>query len=297
MADKKPTVMSEIVPMVSKVIEHKLNGSNYSSWRSNVRHFIRSMEMDDHITEESPIDANKKIWWRDDSRMLLQIKNSIDREIVELVNHCESVKKLLEYLDFLYSGKENINRVFDVCKTLYQPDQGEKSLTSYFMEVKNTCAEFNALMPISTDPKVLMARCEKLFIMSFLVGLAPKYEMAKDQMLSSLNILSLEEAYTRILRTEKTQAVTSFDSSSTLIGRTNDYRGNKGVELNSSKGHPNNQRSNPGSFVCYYRHTKRECRRLLNKGQRMPSPFAHVASTPDNLDKSITISAEEFAKF
>ncbi|XP_038888981.1 uncharacterized protein LOC120078744 isoform X2 [Benincasa hispida] len=34
MADKKPT-MSEIVPMVSKVSEHKLNGSNYYSWRSN----------------------------------------------------------------------------------------------------------------------------------------------------------------------------------------------------------------------------------------------------------------------
>ena len=49
------------------------------------------------------------IWWRDDSKILLQIKNSIDREIIELVNHCESVKQLLEYLDFFYSGKENIN--------------------------------------------------------------------------------------------------------------------------------------------------------------------------------------------
>ncbi|XP_038884286.1 uncharacterized protein LOC120075167 [Benincasa hispida] len=60
-------------------------------------------------------------------------------------------------------------------------------------------------------------------------------------------------------------------------------------------------RSNPGGVVCYYchkpGHTKCECRRLLNKSQRMPSPSAHVASTPDNLDKSITISAEEFAKF
>ncbi|XP_038888980.1 uncharacterized protein LOC120078744 isoform X1 [Benincasa hispida] len=60
-------------------------------------------------------------------------------------------------------------------------------------------------------------------------------------------------------------------------------------------------RSNPGGVVCYYCHkpgyTKRECRRLLNKGQRMPLPSAHVASTPDNLDKSIMISAGEFAKF
>ncbi|XP_038886884.1 uncharacterized protein LOC120077091 [Benincasa hispida] len=105
----------------------------------------------------------------------------------------------------------------------------------------------------------------------------------------------------RILRTEKTQAVTSSNSSSALIGRTNDYRGNKGVESNSFKGHPNNQRSNLGGVVCYYchkpGHTKRECRKLLSKGQRMPSLSVHVASTLDNLDKSITIFAEEFAKF
>lgn len=75
-----------MIPMMSKVIEFKLNGSNHYSWRSNVHHFIRSIAMDEHIKENPPIDATKKFWWRDDSRMLLQIKNSTDHEIIVLIN-------------------------------------------------------------------------------------------------------------------------------------------------------------------------------------------------------------------
>lgn len=86
----------------------------------------------------------------------------------------------------------------------------------------------------------------------------------------------------------------SFDSSSALIGCTNDYRGNKGVGSNTSTGFPNNQQTNSRDVVCYYcrklGHTKRECKRLLNMDQR-------VVSTSNNLDKSISISLEEFAKF
>ena len=74
--------------------------------------------MDEHIKEEPPTVATKKIWLRNDSRMILQIKNSIDLEIVKLVNHCKSIKKLLKYLDFLYFGEKNISRVFDAYKTI-----------------------------------------------------------------------------------------------------------------------------------------------------------------------------------
>ena len=56
---------------------------------------------------------------REDARLFLQIRNSIDSEVIGLINHYEFVKELMEYLDFLYSGKGNVSRMFEVCKAFY----------------------------------------------------------------------------------------------------------------------------------------------------------------------------------
>ena len=48
----------------------------------------------------------------------LQIRNSIDSEVIGLINHCEFVKELMDYLEFLYSRKGNVSRIFEVCKAL-----------------------------------------------------------------------------------------------------------------------------------------------------------------------------------
>ena len=48
----------------------------------------------------------------------LQIRNSIDGKVLTLINHCEFVKELMEYLEFVYSGKVNISCKFDVCRLL-----------------------------------------------------------------------------------------------------------------------------------------------------------------------------------
>ena len=68
--------------------------------------YLRSTDMDDHMTKDPLEDAKKKKdWLRDDVRLYLQIKNFIESEIIGLVEHYESIKELLEFLDFLYSGK------------------------------------------------------------------------------------------------------------------------------------------------------------------------------------------------
>ena len=51
----------------------------------------------------------------EDARLFLQIRNSIDSEVLGLINYCEFVKELMD-LDFLYFGKGNISRIFDCVK-------------------------------------------------------------------------------------------------------------------------------------------------------------------------------------
>ena len=70
--------------------------------------------MANHLNEYPPIDDSKDRWLEDDTRLFLQIRNSIDGKVFTLINHCEFVKELMDYLEFVYSGKENISCIFDV---------------------------------------------------------------------------------------------------------------------------------------------------------------------------------------
>ena len=106
------------------------------------------------MTDDSPTDEFKLSCMRDDARLFLQLRNSIDSEVVGLITHCRTVKELMNYLAFLYSGKGNITRIYDVCKAFYRADKGDRSLTNYFMEFKRTYEELNMLLPFSTDISV-----------------------------------------------------------------------------------------------------------------------------------------------
>ena len=82
MADIKNLVVSNIIPLASKMIEHELNGYNYYDWCRTILFYLRSTDMDDHMTKDPSEDA-KKDWLRDDARLYLQIKNSIENEILD----------------------------------------------------------------------------------------------------------------------------------------------------------------------------------------------------------------------
>lgn len=83
--------------------------------------------MDNHLIDEPPSDNSKASWLREDARLFLQIRNSIDSEVVGLINHCEFVK----YLEFVYSGKGNIKHTYEVYKLfIVQTNVTDLSLTT-----------------------------------------------------------------------------------------------------------------------------------------------------------------------
>ncbi|TYK08626.1 Rossmann-like alpha/beta/alpha sandwich [Cucumis melo var. makuwa] len=116
--------------------------------------------MDNHMTEDIPEDAKKKKdWLRDDARLYLQIKNSIE-------------------------SKEQVHRMFEVCMQSFRAKQKVESVTNYFMRLKKITVEHALLLPFSPDVKVQQAQQEKMAIMIFLNGLLPEFGMAKAQILS-----------------------------------------------------------------------------------------------------------------
>ena len=308
MSDKKPGVVSDIVPLVSKITEHKLNGINFLDWNNTIELYLLSISMDGHLTDDPPMDASKLSWMREDARLYIQIRNSIDSEVVGLVTHCKTVKQLMNYLQFLYSGKGNFSRIYDVCKDFYRADKEDKSLTSYFMDFKKTYEELNMLLPFSCDVEEQRNQREKMAVMSFLAGLPSEFETAKSQILSGSEISSLEDAFRRVLRTENTLPVLSTQPNSVLLSRTTTadsgrqhYKSNgNSKSMGSGPNHSDKNTSNhgqeQGEIVCHYchkpGHIKRDCRKLQYK----KAHSAHIASSCATSDKHVTISADEYAR-
>ncbi|KAL5741578.1 hypothetical protein ACOSP7_028310 [Xanthoceras sorbifolium] len=300
MAEKKSVVVSDMVPVMSKITDHKLNGLNYLDWSKTVRLYLRSIDKDTHLTDDPPKDESRQTWLREDARLFLQIRNSIDSEVIGLINHCEFVKELMDYLDFLYSGKGNLSRMYEVCKAFYRAEKQDQSLTNYFMAFKKTYEELNMLLPFSPDVKIQQRQREQMAIMSFLAGLSSDFETAKSQVLSGSEISSLNEVFSRVLRTEGTPPVLL---SGALVSRSHNYEPGRSTSQSGNKGGGSQgfetRQQDSGGIVCHYchkpGHMKRDCRKLQYKNQKAHS--AHVASTNDHSEKSVLISADEFAKF
>nr|XP_016507431.1 PREDICTED: uncharacterized protein LOC107825109 [Nicotiana tabacum] len=275
MTKTKPTV--DVIPVMSKITENKFMGSNYMDWSKTIRLYLRSIDKENHLVDDPPKDETKSVWLKEDAKLFLQIKNSMHSEVNDLVSHCDYVKDLMDYLDFLYSGKGNLSRMYDVCQAFYHPSMQDRSLTTYFSEFKKVYDELNVILPFSPDVKVQQAQREQLAVMSFLSGLSPEFEGAKSQILSGTAISSLKEAFTRVLRTEKSHpGPTATIDSGALLSR-----------VQKDRSHSNRNRSSDsrdlkqGEVECFYchelGHTIRYCVKLQNKNKR--SQYANIATS------------------
>ena len=69
--EENKNYVADIVSVVSKITEHKLNVSNYIEWSKTIKIYLRSVAKDDHLTEEPPNDNTRKLWMQDDGRLFM----------------------------------------------------------------------------------------------------------------------------------------------------------------------------------------------------------------------------------
>ena len=135
--------------------------------------------MTSHLDKDPLTNDLKERWLEDDAPLFLQIRNSIDGKVLTLINHCKFVKELMEYLEFVYSGKGNISRIFDVCRVFYHVEKQDRSLTELFTDYKKTYEEMNILLPFRLNVKVQQTHREKMAMMGFLAALPSKHNSVK----------------------------------------------------------------------------------------------------------------------
>ena len=226
----------ELIPTSGRVTDNKLNGTNYFEWIKTIRLYVRSMGMASHLDSDPPTAGNHDLWLQQDARMFLQIINSIEPSVSALVNHCEYVKELIDYLEFLYSGQRNISRIYNVCKTFHRGEQQDRSLTAYTMEFKKVYEEMNSLLPLSTDVKAMQTQREQVAVISYLSGLRLEFNSIRSQFLNESAIPSLQETFARVLRNEDFQSVPPPDHHSALASRGGYRGGYRGGSRGGSRG-------------------------------------------------------------
>ena len=170
----------------------------------------------------------------------------------------------MDYLEFVYSSKGNISRIFDVCRAFYRTEKQDRSLTELFMDYKKTYEELNTPLPFSPNVKVQQAQWEKMTVMSFLAALPSEYDSVKAHILAIPEISFFQETFSRILCTETSSCTPSpTQMSSALVGRNS---GELEAQQYIYSGPGRNSRgTNFGGVVCYYchnpRHVIRDCKK------------------------------------
>ena len=112
--EKSGTATMEVISSSSsRITDKKLEGiTNFQQWKKIVKFVLTGRNQHMHLTGPKP--ANDTSWDVIDARLMGQLLNSMESNIVDLVTHIDTVKELWEYLDVLYSGQNNISRIYEL---------------------------------------------------------------------------------------------------------------------------------------------------------------------------------------
>ncbi|KAK4269917.1 hypothetical protein QN277_023013 [Acacia crassicarpa] len=227
---------SEMLPMSAKITDSKLNWTNYNDWTKTVRAYLLGVEKEAHLTKDPPSgDTDVGLAWsRVDARIFFQIWNSIEPQILAFVSHCNTVKEIMDYLDFMFFGKGNFTRIHEVCKGFYRSQQQGLPLKDFFIDFNKLYEEMKVLMSPQADLQTRIKNLEVQAIISFLEALDPSYDTIRSQVLSSQELPSLDDVFSRVLRADSLVRPSIDPNASALAGRGPFENKNYGSRQNTS---------------------------------------------------------------
>lgn len=320
--------MTEVISFSSdRITCKKLEGSaNFQQWKNIVKITLTSRNQHMHLTGPKPNDD--ATWDVVDACILGQMRNSMESNIIDLVTHVNTVKELWEYLSVLYSGQNNLSRIYELSQEFYQAERKERSITQFVADFKRIYEELNALLPISANVQQMQLQREQLAVMGFLRVLGSDYEIVRSRILGGETIASLTDTFAQVLRVsrESSQVTMSVVDNSALVSQSQTDEGNcgglngcgdNGGGRGTGTGRGQDQQlygksqismeSSGAVRTCHYcgkpGHFQKFCYKLHGR-PRQEQRFANAASNTNSsyLPKSfkghiVVMSNEEFARY
>ena len=111
-----------------------------------------------------------------------------------LAIHMLTLKEMCNYLEELHSGKNNINRAFDIIHEMFRSEKGNKTLSQHYANFNMVYEELKVLSFILQDVK-MQKQWDQLAVLTFVGSLSLEYTSARPHVIGSSAVDFLSKIY------------------------------------------------------------------------------------------------------
>lgn len=110
-----------------------LNRSNYAKWAKAVEVFLLGRKKFDYMISEPPVSTDSKFadWRTEDAQIRICLWNSMESKISSSLVFLPTVKLVWEQTKILYSGVNNLKRIYDLHQNYFYLSLSDLSLEDY----------------------------------------------------------------------------------------------------------------------------------------------------------------------
>ncbi|XP_042983161.1 uncharacterized protein LOC122312582 [Carya illinoinensis] len=248
------------------IVTPPLIGSNYLTWNRSFTLAISIKNKLGFLDGSVPIlDISDPLYvpWLRCNNLLIEIFNSISKEIDSNVMFVSSAKDVWEKLKDRFSQPDNV-WIYNLQQQLNSIVQGNLSVSEYFTQLNAIWEELNSYRPL---PHCLCGKCNRNAlndigktqqldnIFKFLMGLTDKYDNIREQIILTSLMPFLDKTFSLVLQKERQRKIRTVSLSS--------------PESPALAVLQNNKSKEKSDMTCYHcgkvGHTKEKCFRLISQ--------------------------------
>jgi len=199
----------------------KLDGTNYDTWASDIKLWLKSQGYVDHLTCSNVAENEVSRWLKVDAQLCIVTKSTIHSSLKQIFRTYETCSEVWEQAKLLYTN--DTQRLYGVCQnllTIVAPKCLDGTMAEYLGKLHALLHDFNELLPPAPTPSQELEQRSKFFMLLGLHGLPDDYSHVRDQILGSPIVPNFTSTCSTLLRVpgKHTTDITSHvDDSSALV--------------------------------------------------------------------------------
>jgi len=217
----------------------KLDGTNYDTWASDIRLWLKSQGYVDHLTTSTATVPKNEVsrWSKIDAQLCMVLKSTIHSSLKQIFRSYDTCSEIWEHAKLLYT--KDTQRLYGVCQNLLHVVASKRLdgiMSEYLGKIHAFFHDFNELLPPASTPSQEIEQRSKFFMLLALYGLPDDYSPVLDQILGSPVVPTLTSTSSTlmcVLGKSHIDISTSSDDTSALVSQRDDHtrsrKPNKGV--------------------------------------------------------------------